>query len=133
MDDFQARVSERRTGNQNGVKNLGRKFRQPCAANRGGDEIDRLATAFNGMLVRIKQLVSEIRETNDNIAHELRSPITRIRGLAETTLAHRGSIEDLEAVSGNTIEECDRLLGLINTMLDIGEAETGVVKLEFKK
>ena len=55
-------------------------------ATGSGDEVDQLASTFNRMLERIQSLVKGMEETNDNIAHELRSPIARIRGLAETTL-----------------------------------------------
>lgn len=91
------------------------------------DEVDQLAQSFNGMLDRIQGLVEGMKQTNDNIAHELRSPITRMRGLAETTLAGGQSIDDYQAMAADTVEECDRLLGIINTMLDIAEAEGRVV------
>ena len=54
-----------------------------------GDEVDELAVNFNAMLDRIGSLVEEMKQMNDNIAHELRSPITRMRGLAETTRTPR--------------------------------------------
>jgi heavy metal sensor kinase len=91
-----------------------------------GDEIDRLAATFNTMLDRIEDLVTGIREMNDNIAHDLRSPITRIRGLAEVTLTTEATPGDYETMAGNTIEECDRLLDMINTMLMISKTEAGV-------
>lgn len=90
------------------------------------DEIDQLAVTFNQMLDRIKQLVGGIREMNGNIAHDLRSPITRIRGLAEVTLSSGGGIDDYARMAGSTIEECDRLLHMINTMLAISRTEAGV-------
>lgn len=93
------------------------------------DEIDRLASTFNGMLERIHALVTGMREITDNIAHDLRSPITRIRGIAEMTLTGGGTTNEYEAMAASIIEECDRLLGIINTMLDISEAEAGVSKL----
>jgi signal transduction histidine kinase len=65
----------------------------------------------------------------DNIAHDLRRPITRIRGIAEMNLTTSGSISDYENMAANIIEECDRLLEMINTMLDISEAEAGAGKL----
>jgi heavy metal sensor kinase len=90
------------------------------------DEIDQLAVTFNQMLDRIQQLVGGIRQMNDNIAHDLRSPITRIRGLAEVTLHNGAGMEDYVQMAASTIEECDRLLHLINTMLAIAHTEAGV-------
>ena len=94
------------------------------------DEIDRLSTAFNSMLDRIQMLLRNLREVTDNLAHELRSPVTRIRGCAETTLTGSENLADYRAMTASTIEECDHLLALINTTLDISEAEAGVVKLK---
>lgn len=91
-----------------------------------GDEIDQLAITFNQMLDRIQTLLTEIKEMGDNMAHDLRSPITRIRGIAEVTLTTGKSLPEYEAMAANTIEECDRLLDMINTMLMISKAETGV-------
>ena len=94
-----------------------------------GDEVDQLAATLNRMLERIQTVVEGMEETNDNIAHELRSPVTRIRGLAETTLTGRPGVGDYQAMAASTIDECDRLLAMINTMLDIAEAEAGVMSL----
>jgi heavy metal sensor kinase len=90
-----------------------------------GDEIDQLATTFNQMLDRIQNLVTEIKEMSDNIAHDLRSPITRIRGAAEVTLATGKSLTEYESLTAGTIEECDRLLDMINTTLMISKTESG--------
>jgi heavy metal sensor kinase len=94
-----------------------------------GDEIDRLSGTFNNMLERIQSLINEMKEVTDNIAHDLRSPITRIRGLAEITLIAEKSIEAYQAMAENTVEECDRLLRMINMMLEISETEAGVSTL----
>jgi heavy metal sensor kinase len=91
-----------------------------------GDEIDELAKTFNQMLDRIQALVMEIKEMSDNIAHDLKSPITRIRGIAEVTLTHGKSIGEYETMAASTIEECDRLLDMINTMLMISKTESGI-------
>ncbi len=93
-------------------------------------EIDNLANTFNHMLDRIQDLIKSIREMNDNIAHDLRSPLTRIRGIAEMTLINKESIEDYREMAASTIEECDNLIGIINTMLEITETEAGVNSIE---
>ena len=94
------------------------------------DEIDQLAVTFNQMLDRIQTLVTGIKEMTDNIAHDLKSPITRIRGQAELALVGSGSREDYEAMAGSAIEECDRLIEMINTMLFISRTEAGVTRPE---
>ncbi len=91
-----------------------------------GDEIDQLAMTFNQMLDRIQNLVTEIREMSDNIAHDLKSPIARIRGIAEVTLTTAKSVAEYETMAASAIEECDRLLDMINTMLMISKTEAGV-------
>jgi len=98
-----------------------------------GDEIDQLAATFNQMLGRIQTLVTEIKEMSDNIAHDLKSPITRIRGMAEVTLTTGKGIEEYENMAAGTVEECDRLLDMINTMLMITKTESGVHPLDYKQ
>ena len=92
------------------------------------DEIDLLAKTFNEMLDRIQVLVREVKEMTDNIAHDLKSPIARIRGTAEVTLTTSHSVGEYENMAASTIEECDRLLDMINTMLMISKTEAGVNK-----
>lgn len=98
--------------------------------NKREDEIDRLAITFNQMLDRIQALVTEIKEMSDNIAHDLKSPITRIRGISEIALTTGASPNDYEKIAASTIEECDRLLDMIDTMLVISKTEAGVSSLE---
>jgi heavy metal sensor kinase len=90
------------------------------------DEIDQLAGTLNHMLDRIQTLVRGIGEMSDNIAHDLKSPVTRIRGLAEITLTTAQADDDYQNMAASTIEECDRLLEMINAMLFISRTEAGV-------
>lgn len=94
-----------------------------------GDEVDQLASTFNQMLDRIRALLTEMKEMSDNIAHDLRSPVARIRGAAEVTLTEGKNLTDFEAMAASTIEECDRLLDMINTMLVISKTESGADEL----
>jgi heavy metal sensor kinase len=89
------------------------------------EEIDRLAVTFNQMLDRIERLVVGMREMGDNIAHDLKSPVARIRGMAELSISSESSGGDDLTLAGSTIEECDRLLDMINTMLMISKSDAG--------
>jgi signal transduction histidine kinase len=89
-------------------------------------EVKRLSRTFNRMLDRIQNLMMSMREVNDSIAHDLRSPLARIRGIAEMTLTENKAISEYREMACSTIEECDGLIELINTMLDITETEAGV-------
>ncbi|UCE55433.1 MAG: HAMP domain-containing protein [Desulfobacterales bacterium] len=101
--------------------------------NKREDEIDQLAITFNQMLDRIQALVTEIKDMSDNIAHDLKGPITRMRGISEVTLTSAASLKEYESMAASTIEECDRLLDMINTMLFISKAEAGVGQLDRKE
>ena len=94
------------------------------------EEIDRLAVTFNQMLDRIEKLVINIREMGDNIAHDLKSPVARIRGMAEMSIAGNSDDADEATLAGSTIEECDRLLEMINTMLMISKTDAGAADLD---
>lgn len=103
--------------------------RRRVAVSNNGDEIDRLAMAFNTMLDRIDTLITNLKEVTSNVAHDLRSPLTRIRGIAETTLSGEETIAAYREMVGTVVEESDRLVGIINTMLQIAEIESGVARM----
>ncbi len=98
-----------------------------------GTELQHLADSFNNMLDKIQVLISEMQEMTDNIAHDLKSSITRMRGLAEITLTNKKSKRDYEITISNTIEECDNILVMIDTMLYISETEAGICRIDKKK
>ncbi len=93
------------------------------------NEIERLAGAFNTMLDRIQGLLKSMKEINDNIAHDLRSPLARIRGVAEMTLLDDKSLADYKEMAVSTMEESDTLIEMVNTMLDITEAEVNTAQV----
>ncbi|HVV92821.1 MAG TPA: ATP-binding protein [Hyphomicrobiales bacterium] len=93
-----------------------------------GDEFDRLATATNAMLDRIVTLMTELRQVTDNVAHDLKTPLTRLRNVAEEALRSGGADADRRAALERVIEEADALIGTFNAMLLMARAETGAVR-----
>ncbi len=90
------------------------------------DEIRKLVDTFNAMAERIRNLIGNMREMIDNIAHDLRSPLARIRAISEAALSRDVSADEHKAAAVDTLEECDQLIALINTTLDVAEAEAGL-------
>jgi signal transduction histidine kinase len=90
-----------------------------------GDELDRLAESLNAMLMRIGMLMQGLREVSDNIAHDLRTPLTRLRNHAEASLAFDGDAASYRAALEKTIEESDALIKVFNALLLIARAEAG--------
>jgi len=90
-----------------------------------GDELDRLAGGLNQMLGRIGELMTGLREVSDNIAHDLRTPLTRLRNHAEEAL--RGGADECKsrAALTRTIEESDELIRVFDALLMIARAEAG--------
>jgi signal transduction histidine kinase len=90
-----------------------------------GDELDRLATNLNDMLDRIGLLMNGIKEVSDNIAHDLKTPLTRVRNRAEQVLRAGRSNDDYREALEGIIDEADGLIRLFNALLMIARAEAG--------
>lgn len=91
-------------------------------------EVTKLAESFNSMLDQTQILLKEIKEVSNNVAHDLRTPLTRIRGKVETTLLAGAELKEHKELSGIVIEECDKLMLLIDNMLTLAEYESGQIK-----
>ncbi len=90
-----------------------------------GDELDRLAGNLNAMLERIEALMHGLKEVSDNIAHDLKTPLTRLRNRAEEALRTGRSEAEYRAALERTIEELDALIRTFNALLQIARAESG--------
>lgn len=91
-------------------------------------EVLALATAFNDMADRNQKLIGDMRDMTDNVAHDLRGPLARIRLTAESSLFPLADRSESSMAAAEIIAECDRLMHLTNLMLDVSEAEAGVMR-----
>ena len=90
-----------------------------------GDELDRLAGNLNAMLERIEALMHGLKEVSDNIAHDLKTPLTRLRNRSEEALRTAKSEAEYRAALESTIEESEGLIRTFNALLMIARAESG--------
>jgi signal transduction histidine kinase len=90
-----------------------------------GDELDRLAEHLNAMLERIEALMGGLKEVSDNIAHDLKTPLTRLRNRCEQALRGAAGVDDYRAALESTIAESDDLIRTFDALLMIARAESG--------
>jgi signal transduction histidine kinase len=89
-----------------------------------GDELDRLSTALNEMLEQIERLMAGMKEVTTNVAHDLKTPLTRLRARIDAAL-RSGSSREYRAALTQAIDESDRLLNTFNALMSIARAEAG--------
>jgi len=92
-----------------------------------GDELDRLSENLNAMLARIEELIVALREVSDNIAHDLKTPLNRLRNRAEAALRNPDGAASYRDGLVKTIEEADELIKTFNSLLLIARLEAGAV------
>jgi signal transduction histidine kinase len=90
-----------------------------------GDEFDRLSENLNAMLSRIGELNDGLKQVSDNIAHDLKTPLTRLRNRAEAALAGKRGTRDYRTALEATIAESDQLIKTFNSILMISRLEAG--------
>ena len=108
-----------------------RKERLPLSG--GKDEFDRLSAGLNAMLDRIDKLDDGLKQVSDNIAHDLKTPITRLRNRVDTTLRGRGSLKAYRETLNTVAEECEQLIRTFDALLMISRIESGSTTAAFSE
>lgn len=117
-----------RVGDAAGKIALG-DYSQRVPPGSDGWEIDRLVRNFNTMIANTETLMGELRTIADDIAHDLRTPLTRMLGRAEITVTGRQTLDAYRETLGDNAEDCRHMLTLINQMLEISKTESGAAVL----
>jgi signal transduction histidine kinase len=89
-----------------------------------GDELDRLALSLNAMLSQIEQLMHGMQQVSSNVAHDLKTPLTRMRARLEDALREKSNATKTQALE-QTIQDCDGMLSTFNAVLSITQLDSG--------
>jgi len=103
-------------------------LRVPAKGERG--EMVELVSLFNQMLDKNDSLIQAMHQSLDNVAHDLRTPMTRLRGVAELALQDAQDPNACREALADCMEESERVLTMLNALMDVAEAETGAMRLE---
>jgi signal transduction histidine kinase len=106
-------------------------LRQRLPVTRAGDELDHLAGSINAMLDRIQALMDDLRQVTTDIAHDLRTPLTRLRQRLELASRPEVDAQSLRDVLGRTVGEIDAILGVFGALLRIAQIESGARQTGF--
>jgi signal transduction histidine kinase len=109
------------------------KFAARVSSRGTGDEIDELVRCFNTLLGKIDLLIRGMHDSLDNVAHDLRTPMTRLRNIATKAIEQNYDQAASHEALGDCLEESERVLSMLVTLMDIAEAEAGVMNLTAQK
>ncbi|MEO3433026.1 HAMP domain-containing sensor histidine kinase [Inquilinus sp. CAU 1745] len=118
--------------NRTTTKIMGGSLQERVRLHNTGDEFDQLARNLNAMLDQIEQLMTGMRQVGESIAHDLRTPLTRLRSRLELALIEEHDKEGYRATLQETIAEADQLLATFTALLSIAQAESGTLREAFE-
>ncbi len=123
-------ISRRFVARLDAINNVARNVRagdltRRAPRNNTGDELDELSENFNNMLDRVEALMHRMRHTGDSIAHDLRTPLTRMRNRLDEALREEGDLVAREQTLERAVTDTDELLGIFNSILSLSRLESG--------